>query len=185
MVRYGVGSRPGFFHATRLKTRPATPGGVRHNRPHPAAIPAVTHLPDQPMRTLPTAPCHRPSRPRRRGPALAALLAWLPALAAAQLAPVARQEVDALLRAVGTSGCEFVRGGTAHPAAKAQDHLQQKFDYLDARGLLKTAEDFIAKAGTRSSMTGEAYAIRCPGTAQQASDEWLLARLKALRAARR
>lgn len=113
------------------------------------------------------------------------LLAALPGLAAAQLTPAARQEVDALLQAVGGSGCEFVRGGTAHPAAKAQEHLQKKFDYLDTRQQLKSAEDFIAKAGTRSSMTGEAYAIRCPGAAQQPCADWLQARLKQLRSTRR
>lgn len=130
-------------------------------------------------------PAARRRQSLRASRSMLAVLAWLPALAAAQLVPAARQEIDALLRAVGSSGCEFVRGGTAYPAAKAQDHLQQKFEYLDARGMLKTAEDFITKAGTRSSMTGEAYAIRCPGAAQQASDEWLLARLKLLRATRR
>lgn len=134
------------------------------------------------MCALPAATCRQSVR---AGRCALALLAWLPALAAAQLVPAARQEIDALLRAVGSSGCEFVRGSTAHPAPKAQDHLQQKFEYLEARGMLKSAEDFIAKAGTRSSMTGEAYAIRCPGMAQQASDEWLLARLKTLRAPRR
>ena len=116
---------------------------------------------------------------------MAALLAWLPMLAAAHLTSAARQEIDALLRAVGSSGCEFVRSGTAHPAAKAQAHLQSKFEYLDTRNLLNSTEDFIVKAGTRSSMTGEAYAIRCPGVPQQASDEWLLARLKTIRAAKR
>lgn len=183
-MRSGVGTGPGFFHAAWLKTRPVPVRCVRHNLPQPV----VTLLPDHPMLAQPAAPRQPPARGpgcRPAKPALLALLAWLPALAAAQLTPVARQEVDALLRAVGSSGCEFVRGGTAHPAPKAQDHLQQKFDYLDARGMLKSAEDFIAKAGTRSSMTGEAYAIRCPGAAQQPSDEWLLARLKALRSARR
>ena len=90
---------------------------------------------------------------------MAALLAWLPMLAAAHLTSAARQEIDALLRAVGSSGCEFVRSGTAHPAAKAQEHLQSKFEYLDTRNLLNSTEDFIVKAGTRSSMTNEPYAI--------------------------
>jgi hypothetical protein len=124
----------------------------------------------------------RPSGTALRRALLA--LAWLPALCAAQLSPVARQEIDGLLRAVGSSGCEFLRGGTAYNAAKAQDHLQQKFDYLDARTQLQSAEDFIAKAATRSSMTGEAYAIRCTGAAAQPSEDWMRARLKALRAAR-
>jgi hypothetical protein len=134
------------------------------------------------MRTLPASPRRTSAR---AGHGVAALLAWLPLLACAQLTPVARQEIDALLRAVGTSGCEFVRGGTAHPAVKAQEHLQTKFEYLDTRGMLKTSEDFILKAGTRSSMTGEPYAIRCPGVPQLPSDEWLQARLKAIRAPKR
>ncbi len=122
-------------------------------------------------------------RPTVRAALRAGLLAMacLPSLGAAQLTPAARQEIDALLRAVGSSGCEFMRGGTAYSAAKAHEHLQQKFAYLDARGQLKSAEDFIAKAATRSSMTGEPYGIRCAGANQQASDVWLQARLKALR----
>ena len=106
---------------------------------------------------------------------------WLPAICAAQLSPAARLEIDGLLRAVGSSGCEFIRGGTAYPAAKAQDHLQQKFAYLDQREQLKSADDFIAKAATRSSMTGEAYGIRCLGAATQSSEDWLKARLALLR----
>ncbi len=88
-----------------------------------------------------------------------------------------------MLRAIGTSGCEFVRGSSAYNAAQAQDHLQQKLDHLNARDLLKTTEDFIARAATRSSMTGQAYAIRCAGMPQQTSEDWLKARLKTLRVA--
>ena len=151
------------------------------------ALPAIAR-PHCPAGSLSHGPATGHDTRRRRGNAGrfgVLLLAWLPALAAAQLSPAARQEIDSLLRAVGTSGCEFLRGGTAHPAAKAQEHMQAKFEYLDARSQLKSAEDFIVKAGTRSSMTGEAYAIRCPGGAPQASDAWLQARLVALRAARR
>lgn len=134
------------------------------------------------MPTLPDArpPARRPVAPVALRLALLAL-ACLPGWAAAQLTATARQEIDALLRAVGSSGCEFMRGGTAYTAAKAQEHLRAKFEYLDERGQLKSAEDFIVKAGTRSSMTGEAYGIRCASTGQHASDAWLQARLKGLR----
>lgn len=129
------------------------------------------------------------AQPARRLAALVArrlallALACLPSLVAAQLSTTGRQEIDALLHAVGNSGCEFLRGGTVYSASKAQTHLQQKFEYLDARGQLKSAEDFISKAATRSSMTGEAYGIRCHGAGPIpiASDAWLQARLKALR----
>ncbi len=132
---------------------------------------------------LVTPPSRRGPAPAMRGLALLAL-ACLPALAAAQLQADARQEIDALLRAVGSSGCEFLRGGSSYNAAKAQDHLQQKFEYLDARSQLKSAEDFILKAGTRSSMTGESYSIRCASTGVLASDAWLHAKLRALRSPR-
>lgn len=133
-----------------------------------------------------TMAAERPPTTQRRRAAQTTLLAlgWLPALCAAQLSPVARQEIDGLLRAVGSSGCEFMRGGTAYPAAKAQDHLQQKFEYLDTRAQLQSAEDFITKAATRSSMTGEPYGIRCVGAAMQPSEDWMRARLKALRTPR-
>ena len=133
--------------------------------------------------------CTTPPTPARRTPTLDALrlallavsMVCLPSLATAQLNATGRQEIDTLLRVVGRSGCEFLRGGSAYSAAKAQDHLQQKFEYLDARSQLKSAEDFIVKAATRSSMTGEAYAIRCVGAGPMASDAWLYAKLNALR----
>ena len=147
-----------------------------------ATIVRISLLPAVPMPPLPHA-----IPPARRPALLSALrlgllaLACLPAVGAAQLSANARQEIDWLLRTVGSSGCEFLRGGTAYSAAKAKEHLQQKFDYLDARGQLKSAEDFIVKAATRSSMTGEAYGIRCPNAGPQASDAWLHTHLKALR----
>lgn len=118
----------------------------------------------------------------RRGLSLL-VLGLTPLLCAAQLSPAARKEIDSLLLSVGSSGCEFIRGGKAHNALEAQRHLQQKYEYLATRDKLNSTEDFIVKAATRSSMTGEAYAIRCSGQPQQASDEWLKARLKDLRAA--
>ncbi len=114
---------------------------------------------------------------------LALLLGGLPWVCAAQLSPAAKQEIHGLLHAVGSSGCEFIRGGTPHAGAKAQTHLFLKYEYLEARDQLKSAEDFIAKAATRSSMTGEAYAIRCAGAGQMASEEWMKAKLKVMRQA--
>jgi hypothetical protein len=93
----------------------------------------------------------------------------------------AQQEVEALLRVIGGSGCQFLRGGTAHSAAEAQQHLQKKYAYAVKRNLLVSAEDFIEKAATRSSMSGELYAIRCGDAQPVRSDEWLRAKLQLLR----
>jgi hypothetical protein len=125
----------------------------------------------------------RPAFPRAKLRPLAVLsLAAAPLLCHAQLSQNARKEIDGLLSAVGSSGCEFMRSGKAHPAAEAQQHLQKKYDYLATRDKLSSTEDFIVKAATRSSMTGEAYGIRCSGAPQQPSEEWLKARLKEIRA---
>jgi Family of unknown function (DUF5329) len=128
-------------------------------------------------------PCvgRRRSAPCRA--ALVALLALLPLLSTAQAGPVMEREIAGLLQAVGSSGCEFMRGGIAYLAEQAQAHLRAKYDYLAARGQLASAEDFIDKAASRSSMLGEDYFMRCTGTAPLRSEQWMRARLKALRQA--
>ena len=114
-----------------------------------------------------------------RGAILAAAL--VPALGAALPNATAQREIDGLLRAVGTSGCQFLRGGTAHPAADAQRHLHKKYEYMATRNMLASAEDFIDKAATGSSISGEPYAIQCGQAAPVRSDEWLRARLQLIR----
>lgn len=112
----------------------------------------------------------------------ATLALGLPLPAWAQLTAAARQEIVALLRAIGTSGCEFQRGGTWYGAARAEAHLTKKFEYMAARNMLASAEDFIAKGATRSEMGGDAYAIRCgAGTPAEKSDVWLRHKLKSMR----
>jgi len=93
------------------------------------------------------------------------------------------REIAGLLQAVGTSGCEFMRGGKAYPADQAREHLRTKYEYLAARGQLTSAEDFIDKAASRSSLLGEVYLMRCGGTAPQRCEQWMRTKLKALRQA--
>ena len=113
--------------------------------------------------------------------AAATLLALLPGLAAAQMTPKTEREINGLLQAVGSSGCQFIRSGTAYAADRAQSHLLRKYEHMASRNMLASAEDFIVKAATRSSMSGEAYAMRCGEAPPQRCDEWLMARLKAMR----
>jgi hypothetical protein len=116
-----------------------------------------------------------------RASAAATLLALLPGLAAAQITPKAEREISGLLQAVGSSGCQFIRSGTAYAADRAQAHLLKKYEHMASRNMLASAEDFIVKAATRSSMSGEAYAMRCGEAPPQRCDEWLMAKLKAMR----
>jgi hypothetical protein len=92
--------------------------------------------------------------------------------------PAAEAEINFLLSAVGASGCEFFRNGTWHDAQQAQAHLRKKYLWLVDRNRIKTAEDFIELAATRSSLSGQAYAVRCPGEAPVSSNQWLTAQLR-------
>lgn len=96
-------------------------------------------------------------------------------------ADAAPREIAGLIAALGASGCEFQRNGSWHDAAAARAHLQRKYDYLRKRDLAPTAELFIERAATRSSMSGKAYRVRCPGRAEQPAADWFLQRLRASR----
>lgn len=97
--------------------------------------------------------------------------------------PAAEAEINFLLTAVGTSGCEFLRNGTWHDAQQAQAHLSKKYQWLRARDRIKTAEDFIELAASRSSLSGEPYAVRCAGAEPVSSSAWLSEQLRRYRAA--
>lgn len=105
-------------------------------------------------------------------------------VAAAASAQGSTGEVDALLRRLAESGCEFRRHGQWHDAGVATEHLRMKHRYiLRARPSL-TTEEFIALGATASSTTRQPYRVRCPGSAEQAGAEWMTGQLEALRAAR-
>lgn len=116
--------------------------------------------------------------------ALFALLLSLSAVAtAAPLPPAARAEVDALLNRLQSSGCEFNRNGSWHAGADAKAHLLKKLDYLEGKNLVKTAEQFIEKGASASSVSGKPYLVRCAGKAPVESAAWLTAELQRVRAA--
>jgi Spy/CpxP family protein refolding chaperone len=105
-------------------------------------------------------------------------------LAAAALAappPQAEREIDQLITALGQSGCQFQRNGSWYDATTAQAHLRQKYAWLRKRDMVASAEQFIERAGSQSSMTGKAYQVRCGGRPPEPSAAWLNARLAELR----
>lgn len=92
-------------------------------------------------------------------------------------------EINFLLTAMGASGCEFFRNGTWYEAQQAQAHLSKKYQWLVARDRVRTAEEFIELAATRSSLSGQAYAVRCAGKAPVSSNSWLTEQLRLYREA--
>jgi len=112
------------------------------------------------------------------------LLAAIQAASAAPLPPSARAEVDALLARLQASGCEFNRNGSWYSGAEAKGHLLKKLDYLEGKDLVQTAEQFIERGASSSSMSGRPYLVRCAGKAPVESAQWLKAELQQVRTAR-
>lgn len=111
------------------------------------------------------------------------VLAWMLSACVAYAAPTAKaqREIDGLIAALGDSGCEFERNGSWYGAKAARAHLQKKYDYLRKRGMADTAELFIERGASKSSMSGKPYHVRCKGKAVDAAGHWFEQRLQALR----
>jgi hypothetical protein len=88
-------------------------------------------------------------------------------------------EIAYLLATVAESGCTFIRNGSEHSAQNAREHMELKYGHVKRR--VRTSEQFIEYAATKSSITGSSYTIRCAG-AETPSGEWLSAALLRYRA---
>lgn len=101
----------------------------------------------------------------------------------AELDADGQREVAALLAYVGQSHCSFIRNGSTYDAAKAEEHLRYKFNYLMQRDKIHSSEEFIELAGTGSSLSGRPYLVNCDGVERPSAD-WLREELRHLRASR-
>lgn len=97
---------------------------------------------------------------------------FMPALAAAD---VTETEVEYLVSAIGESNCTFIRNGKRHSAEDAEDHLRMK--YRRGKRYAPTAEKFIERLASASSMSKKSYYIECEGQEAVPSGDWLMARL--------
>lgn len=100
------------------------------------------------------------------------LLALVPGARSA--APsVAQTESRYLIAFVKDSGCAFYRNGTEYDAGRAASHLQDKYSAVELTGEIATAEVFIERVATRSSLTGRPYEVSCGGHARITVARWL------------
>jgi hypothetical protein len=97
-------------------------------------------------------------------------------------AAVAQREIEGLIAALGRSGCSFERNGDWYDGARARTHLGRKYDYLRRRDPAGSAESFIERAASRSSTSGRAYHVRCPGKPVESASAWFHRQLRDLRA---
>ena len=79
---------------------------------------------------------------------------------------------------IAASPCAFIRNGVAYDGAQAADHIKDKYDYY--RDDIRSAEDFIALAASKSAMSGKPYLVKCDGATEPAAD-WINRELAAFR----
>ena len=89
------------------------------------------------------------------------------------------QEIQHLFEFISQSNCIFIRNNTEYPAKEARDHIQTKYDY--AKRWVGSAEQFIDRIATKSSISGNRYQIRCQGKLLY-TDKWLKQELARYRA---
>jgi predicted ThiF/HesA family dinucleotide-utilizing enzyme len=88
------------------------------------------------------------------------ILLMLVAIAVGAQQPMTEaQKIDYLIDVVrNLKGAVFIRNGSEHTPEEAANHLQMKREKAGAR--IKTAQDFIDKVASKSSLSGELYMIR-------------------------
>lgn len=89
----------------------------------------------------------------------------------------ARSEITHLLNYVEMSGCQFFRNGSWHSPGEARAHIEKKYRYLMKEDRIKTAEDFIEGAASKSSLSGKPYQVRCGPDTPVPASEWFTTEL--------
>jgi hypothetical protein len=93
-------------------------------------------------------------------------LSWPPQARAA----ASQDEIQHLLSFIRSSNCTFIRNGSRHDPQEAVTHIEKKYNYLKNR--IKSTDDFIRGAATRSSLSGRDYEVICDGQTMKTAD-WL------------
>ena len=90
------------------------------------------------------------------------------------------ESIKFLLDYVAKSDATFIRNGQAHTPQEAVNHIKAKYEHFKSE--IKTPEDFIRLAASKSLLTGQPYLVRTPDGKEMRLDEWLTAALKQRRA---
>lgn len=113
-------------------------------------------------------------------------LAFLPCLGVAgEVSPKTKQEITHLLAYLKDSGCQFNRNGSWYSSTEAVSHLNEKYQYLLKKDLVSSAEDFINRAASESSMSSKPYQVKCGGNAPVKSGPWLMQELNQYRSGKK
>jgi len=91
------------------------------------------------------------------------------------------QTINYLIGYIAKADAVFIRNGATHTPAEAADHIKAKYEHFKPD--IKTPEDFIRLAASKSLLTGTPYTVRAKGGKEEPMSEWLTDALKAHRAA--
>lgn len=92
------------------------------------------------------------------------------------IAESAEQTISYLIDYVGKSNVTFIRNGQSHTPAEAAAHIRAKYDHF--KNDIKTPEDFIRLAASKSLQTGKPYLVRTADGKEMHLDAWLTDALK-------
>lgn len=108
-----------------------------------------------------------------------------PAAPATRPALSEAQKIELLLSRIGElEGATFIRNGDEHSAQDAVAHLRMKWEQAGGPDDPQaTAEDFIAKVASKSSLSGREYRIRLPDGRELPSGQWLREQLRQIEGA--
>lgn len=85
-----------------------------------------------------------------------------------------------LLASVKNADVVFIRNDREHMPDEAADHMRRKYEHF--KDQIRTPEDFIRLAGTKSLMTGKAYQVRMKDGKTVLTQRWLEDALQRYRA---
>jgi hypothetical protein len=94
-------------------------------------------------------------------------------------------EIGELFKRMQAAKCQFNRNSSWYSAAEAREHLTKKLVYFEDRGAIRSTEDFISVAATKTSLSGKQYLVQCTGMAPLESNLWLQEQLKDVRSGSR
>ena len=82
-----------------------------------------------------------------------------------------QQTIRYLLDYVAQSDATFIRNGEDHTGKEAAEHFQAKYDHFKKD--IRTPEDFIRLAASKSLMSGKPYLVKTKDGKVVACAEWL------------
>ncbi|MEO5719519.1 MAG: DUF5329 family protein [Chthoniobacterales bacterium] len=90
------------------------------------------------------------------------------------------QTINYLITYIAKSDATFIRNGEKHAPAEGAEHVRAKYEHFKKE--IKTPEDFIRLAASKSLLSGKPYLVIPKGEKERHLDEWLTEALQAHRA---